>query len=528
MVKIIFSFNIIDNVSNIKLSSNWIDSAKFNSKGRTVGENGKPITASYKAKQYRLVSKKERDFTALERIGRGFLGVVAAVCTLGIAILFKSVRKLFTEKKAKIRFAVVVPQSSSSQKPKSVKSPSESGKSPSESGKSPSESGKSPSEYSISEKELQSGVVISEGTISKIQTCMKNILQRKEEGGVKLYNSQSDHRVFSLDTAPEYIFKMKASKNCRALGRDDAMKTRYQTMINALTVCRTHGLGLLVIPNAKLFTVEVEGKEYEIIAEKKLCLNPTDSAQEKYFEEYASSLNETIRQLAVFICKTGYSDVEWRNNPVLNDVPDQFGCRKIGLIDIEDMGSKTTGLFGGEGRRGLVGCATEKQGKIIEGVAKKYGVSTSSFASAHARRKEEIEEEQKLKSFYSTKNITTGYETIHVDEDALVFSDYPEKTQELKKLTLQLVNTINEKIQAAELNESTKGRRYILIDVNRGPFLLPNTELIEPGKKAAQDFETYEEFQNATFLGHIVKKLLELKVIHKLVKRNGNGYFIQA
>jgi len=103
------SFKVVDDVSNIKLSSSWTGPEKFNSKYRIVGESGKPITASYKGNQYRLILKKERDFTTAERIGRGFLGVVAAVFTLGIVVIFsKRVRKLFTQEKAKIRFAEVV------------------------------------------------------------------------------------------------------------------------------------------------------------------------------------------------------------------------------------------------------------------------------------------------------------------------------------------------------------------------------------------------------------------------------------
>ncbi len=507
------SFKIIDDISNIKLSSNWIDSVKFDSKGKTVEKNGK---------QYRLISKKERDFTTLERIGRGFLGAVAVVCTLSIAAFFsKFVRNLFTQEKAKIRFAVVVPQSSSSQKPKP---------------------GKSPSEYSISEKEeLQSGVVISEEMISKIQTCMKNILQRKEEGGVKLYKSQGKHRVFSLDTAPEYIFKMNA--NCHTLGRDDSMKARYQAMIKAWTVCRTHALGLLVIPNAKLFTVEAEGEVYEIIAEKKLDLNPSESAQEQYFEEYASSLNETIKQLAVFICKTGYSDVEWRNNPVLNDAPDQFGRRKIGLIDIEEMRSKKTGLFGDDDtqRRGLVRCVTEVQGEKVKDIAEKYDISTSRFESAHAWRKKEIESNNKLKKYYSTHNITTGFEPLVVDPNLLALNleetgdvklfvraendefNLETKTVTMRDVVEELLEKINSLILKSETNSSLKGKRYILVNTNDQPFKQYYELGLPPNKLSIS-----KEEEKNRWLTQIINALVEKEYLFKLEKVNGHGYYIQA
>lgn len=505
-------FEIIDDVNNIKLSSDWTDSAKFNSKGRAVGENGNSITSSYKGKQYRLISKKERDFTTAERIGRGFLGVVATVFTLGIAVLFKSVRNLFTQEKMKIRFGV--------------------------------------SEHSISEKELQSGVVVSEETTLKIQTCMKNILQRKEEGGVKLYNSQGNHRVFSLDTAPEYIFKMKAYKSCITMGRDDTMKARYQTMINAQVVCQTHQLGLLIIPNAKLFTVEADGEEYEIIAEKKLDLNPSESAQEQYFEEYASSLNETIRQLAVFICKTGYSDVEWRNNPVLNDAPDKFGSRKIGLIDIEEMDSKITGLFGGGlGRRGLVRCVNEEQGKIVESVAKENGVSTSSFASVYARRKKEIDQGDKLKQHYVKHNIVTGSEPLQVDVSALgldlteeaeieeivrdesgkvVLKDddcvYQTRKIKFEEVVEGVVKEINKSIQEKPETDSVKGKRYFVLSVNRGLLYSYNQLGLHTGNSYISD----EDYENKRWVRRIINALVEKEYLFNLEKVNGHGYFIQA
>ena len=51
-------------------------------------------------------------------------------------------------------------------------------------------------------------------------------------------------------------------------------------MLYAQTVIRTHKLGLLVIPHAKLFTVNVKGKKQEILAEEKMDINPYESAQE--------------------------------------------------------------------------------------------------------------------------------------------------------------------------------------------------------------------------------------------------------
>lgn len=347
----------------------------------------------------------------------------------------------------------------------------------------------------ISEFELQQGISISEATVSKIQTCMQNILQREEGNGLKLYNSQPNNRVFTLETAPGLIFKMTSNA-----------KNRYRNMIDAQTAIRTNQLGLLVIPNAKLFTINFEGQEYDIIAEKCLDLSH-ESRQEQYFQDYEENLNEAVRQLAVFICKTGYSDVEWRNNPVLNNSLDEHGNMKIALIDTEEMKWETIGLFGGGwGRRGLVRCVTEAQGRLVEAVAEQHGVCTNAFANAHAARKREIEEDRNLKEYYISKKIT-GNELIEVDENSINFSEHPEKTKELREFTRNLVQAINHKISTASPKEAVKERRKVFIDTNQPPLLNPFID-------GFRVFTNDEEMFNATYLGYVAKKLVESGAIH--------------
>lgn len=519
-------FKIINNTSEIALNKKWAPATKFNSKNRLVDEKGHRLSSDYKGRQYRIIEKRERTFSGLERFGRGFLGTLAVVCTLGLGLSLKSVRNLFTRSKENIRFAVLASRENVALQKNSNVIPSKEPSKPSseKTQKTAQESFHKNEGYDISEQELQQGISISEDTISKIQICMKNVLKRKEVGGLKFYNSQDNHRVFSLDTAPDLIFKMKANKNFHTIGLDDSMKARYQTMINSQTVVRTYKLGLLVIPNAKLFTVNVEGEEHEIIAERKVDINPHESAQEQYFQDYAESLNEAIRQLAIFICKTGYGDVNWRNNPVLNNSLDENGNRKIALIDLEEMDKPQVGLFGrGDGRRGLVRCVNEEQGKIVEAVAKQNGIKTSSFAEAYAARKEEIEEERKLKEYYTTKNITVGNELIQIDENSIDFSEYPEKIESLKNVTRDLVQAMNDIISKSPADESIKGRRHIYFNANTQPFQRLNNKLIDESIN-----KRGEEYYEATYMGYVINKLIELGAVYKRINRNGYGYFLQA
>ena len=93
------NFKIVNHANEINLSRDWVDSAKFDSRDRIVEHAGR---------QYRLIAKKERFFSCVERIGRGLLGIVAVCCSLAIALFNKSIRNLFTKEKEVIRFGEVI------------------------------------------------------------------------------------------------------------------------------------------------------------------------------------------------------------------------------------------------------------------------------------------------------------------------------------------------------------------------------------------------------------------------------------
>ncbi len=211
-----------------------------------------------------------------------------------------------------------------------------------------------------------SGVTLTESTVQKVQSVMGSVLKKEENNGVKIYLGQKVHRIFSVDSEPNIIFKMAPDNNKK-------IERRYKNKVRAKTVCRIHDLDLLVIPGVRKFEVKHEGKKYTVIAEEKVEINPEESVQEKNYHDYADSLDETIRQLTVFICETGFCDMKWQNAPVVEKSL-RNGNRKIALIDIEEMESVEGGLFGEATfkRRGLVRCVNEKQGKIVLEEAKKH------------------------------------------------------------------------------------------------------------------------------------------------------------
>lgn len=94
----------INNKSEIKLNNKWILDTKFND--RLVDEKGGRAISDYKGRQYRVIEKVKRNFSSLERFGRGFLESLAVVCALFLALFSKSVKNLFTKSKENICCAI--------------------------------------------------------------------------------------------------------------------------------------------------------------------------------------------------------------------------------------------------------------------------------------------------------------------------------------------------------------------------------------------------------------------------------------
>lgn len=100
------NFKSINNINEITLNDRWTPATKFSSKDRVVTEKGCRVSSGYGGHEYRIIDKRERAFSTLERLGRGILGMVLVRYSYGVALVLKSVRNLFTKSKENIRFAV--------------------------------------------------------------------------------------------------------------------------------------------------------------------------------------------------------------------------------------------------------------------------------------------------------------------------------------------------------------------------------------------------------------------------------------
>lgn len=100
-------FEIISNIVDIPVEDQWVAATKFNSKDRLVDEQGHKISPDYQGRRYRIVEKRERTYSGLERFARGFLGVIIIICTLCLALFSKQIRNLFIKSKETLRFGLL-------------------------------------------------------------------------------------------------------------------------------------------------------------------------------------------------------------------------------------------------------------------------------------------------------------------------------------------------------------------------------------------------------------------------------------
>jgi len=395
-------------------------------------------------------------------------------------------------------------------------------------------------------QKLEEGVNISPQAIADIQRLMPQILERKEVDDLHWYTSNVNC-VFSLTATPGFVFKMIPLNNGvvrrgRTLWSEEATQERFANMVKAKEVCLVHQLGLLTIPRAKIVEVEARGHKYTLIAEERLNVNPNASAQEQHYQELPG-LNETARQLATFIAKTGFSDVEWRNIPLLDDAPQFLGERRVALVDLEEMESADIGIFGGGfGRRGLIRCLTteEQMDKALTEV-RRHGIVVQE--QVKARRLQEVAADRTLQQFYTKNGILQNpRKQIKIEDlnslglqrlEETEYVNMPSDTHRgaasrresitLRDVASDIIEEINSAIAKAPDSASTKAKRYILLNTNDG-LLGSYLRLGIPGNTLI----TSDAQENQRWIQRVINALVEKGHLFKLDKVNGHGYYIQA
>jgi hypothetical protein len=382
---------------------------------------------------------------------------------------------------------------------------------------------------------LEGGITISESTINKIQQLIQKIISGADNEAIE-WLGKGNNLVFRIKDEPNLVYKMASTKGRVFIGgkfrtSQEVTELRFDNMIKAKEVCLANNLDHLVIPQAKKFNVKVnDDTSYMLIAEESLDINPEESANEALYQIFSTKLMETERQLAIFIAKTGFSDVSWRNIPLINESSQLYENKRVALIDIEHMEGAKEGFLGsGNGSCGLIGCVSEDQIDNVIAIARKQGVAISEdeAAQAKAHRLNKLEDDKKLSEFYSQKDLRTGKEPITVDLDSLGLDltktvevvswspigdgDEQEKITEtisLKQVAEKVIEEINNQIQNSSDQASWKGKRSIVLNINKASFAKYSDKI--------------------SWLEDIINALVNKGYVFKLISSNGHGYYIQA
>lgn len=162
---------------------------------------------------------------------------------------------------------------------------------------------------------------------------------------LKLYGSKTT--VFRLIKFPEIVFKPSVKKENRVnLRRGDA-QSRIENHFKVKQIIEENNLDRLALPETVFFEMSIENNHtLQVIAEKKANLNHfvKKEYQEdlslgyKYFykrfkdnAELEPTFRDLFRQLALYICKTGFWDVQ------ANNIPLDMEQKKTVLVDINDL-----------------------------------------------------------------------------------------------------------------------------------------------------------------------------------------------
>jgi hypothetical protein len=378
-------------------------------------------------------------------------------------------------------------------------------------------------ELKEAQKELKSGVVITPGMCQKITVSLPRILTKTAGDGVIFYESRPEYRVFSLAEAPDLVFKMRLEGAVQV----DSMKQRFEKMAYAKAVTMRFFQRLLVIPSARLFKIDVQGKTYEMLAEEKLNFDSHISKQEEYYEKMGQRLLPAVSQLANFISQTGYCGTPANDNPIIDD-PNLVV--KIGFFNFDFEKRPEAGI-----RSLLRTVSVKNAAAIVNSSAALFSVKQDPLSKIMEERKKEYEEHRRLDRFHSQRKIRKADELLQIDPKHLDFSAHPLDPQRqlpaktvgiLHRFSLYVINHVNQQIVKSSPEGSRRWRRKVVIDLSAKPFDDASTSLVDPTLVAK--LLSPEARFNATYLGYVVKKLVDLGLLFKSEMPSGNQLNLQA
>lgn len=194
--------------------------------------------------------------------------------------------------------------------------------------------------------------------INEIQENFDTIILKKYEN-IFYYDTHPSKVIFEFRDNNQFIFKITNEEN--------SIK-RYNNFLFAKYICDKFKLDLIKIPNTIIIDMICNGKNVKFTIEEKVDIMDTGQTRTE-FEKNPDLLDDTVYQLITFTVNTGFSDIDYRNIPIIKEDYKNDGNikKRIALIDLEDMDSVTIGLFGKPRVRGLLKCiGNKKQWKMIK------------------------------------------------------------------------------------------------------------------------------------------------------------------
>lgn len=477
----------INNTNEINLNNQWKPATKFHSKDGIVDENGHRTEAGYKGRQYRIIEKRERTFSKLERFGRGLLGTVAVVCTLCFALLSKSVRNLLTKSKETIRFAVLEPtvdlsstrvgnqiittsttSTTSPEPPKAnaektvqkqkilpfiekdankIKNSIQAFKDEAVRAVSKPIQEKPPLDFTLTPEQQNS---LSKANNNKYDTT--------PQLGVKIIRGGCNF-VFFLENIPGFVFK--------PMEDEKAGKSYIDIVEKASKVISDNRLNLLHVPPSKL--IEISGT-YFVMQEKADLLSGNYNEVKGIYsicwdnKELNPYIKTIFSQLLEFISKTGFSDVKYDNIPLTMN-------GRVALIDL-DENSVISGLTkGGAGKNdGLLNYIPYESLDEFISIAKEkldtndYHILTQKIGYIQNRKKEKIKKIKDYSQFSQTNGISFASQSINPH----LLQIFDDKKQQ--DFAAAIVTELNKNLSTSK-NFSTKIGRTIILDINNSDHL---------------------------------------------------------
>lgn len=214
-------------------------------------------------------------------------------------------------------------------------------------------------------------ILVDQDLIDEITNNITSILNKKYIN-VDFFTTKNRMSIFRFNDK-RLVFKMSRE--------NDDIRTRYKNMLYSRYIIDHYNLDLLYIPAATIIDIKSNDKVYTLLIEEYIDLLQ-NKKRDYYFEKFVDKLDDTIHQLALFICKTGFSDVTFRNIPIMSEdfKKDDKYYKRIALIDLQDLNIAEYGLFGRIGARGLLRCVKSlKQLNIVSSVAKENGIDINRY-----------------------------------------------------------------------------------------------------------------------------------------------------